>query len=209
MNLIQQANVSPQWRNKTLGSFDRSLEPEAYDIAEKYIEKWQACRERGIGLLFQSQVNGVGKTHLAWAITVAIIRQYPHEVKESYTTRKENISAQRWDVSHYLERLQASYYSHNSTVSEAPNVELLVLDDLGQEYSCKWSRARLRDLFNIRHERIAPSIITTTASILTLRSRLGADVMDRILGRSIVVEFQSQESYRKKEIKGILEEIGL
>jgi len=204
--LTKQANFSSSWANKTFGNFDRSREPEAYDIAQRYVEKWQACQQRGIGLLFRSQVNGVGKTHLAWATLLEIIQRYPHH---NLAGREYLISAQRWDVTYYLDQLHMSFYSHNGTVSKALSVELLILDDLGKEYSSEWIRTRLRMLFNTRYEQELPTICTSTASSLTLTSKLGADVVDRLLSRSQVAEFQSKESYRSLEGKEIMKEVGL
>ena len=210
--LAQYSGFSAEWASKSLETFNWEREPEAYRVAQKYVHKWQNCREAGIGLLFRSGIHGVGKTHLIWGVMCEVIRMYPTPIRSEYTDeveRWENISAQRWDVISYLNTLHMFFENRNHRVGKASSCDLLVLDDLGREMNSSFSNTQLRALINTRYEVALPTLYTTTANDLVLTQKLGSDTWDRIRERSKIVEFQSTESYRIEQGKQKIKEIGL
>lgn len=134
---------------------------EAYRVARNYVEN-----PRG-WLLFSGTV-GCGKTHLAAAIANACLERYDQLVIFS-------------TVPELLDHLRTAFAPSN----EIPYHELfdrirqcflLVLDDLGVEYSTPWATDKLFQIINYRYEYCMPTIITTNVELsgldLRIRSRL-------------------------------------
>ena len=105
------------------------------------------------GWLIFSGPTGVGKTHLAVAITRALL---PHS----------RIMYAR--VQQLLHRLQSTFgetregNSFYSLITQLSGVDVLVLDNLGSENNTQWNRATLEDLLVARHDSRLPTVVTTS-----------------------------------------------
>ena len=117
----------------------------AIETAEDFARKPQ-------GWLIFTGPTGVGKTHLAVAITQALL---PHrDVRYSRVQRM-------------LYRLQATFgdsrndRSFLSMLSDLSDADVLVLDNLGAEYNTAWNRATLEELIAARHDAQLPTVVTT------------------------------------------------
>ena len=97
--------------------------------------------------------HGVGKTHLAVAITAEMSKS--HQV---YFARVQQL----------MYRLQSSFQStadshgtFDTLFRTAADAEVLVLDDLGAENDSEWTRATLQELLSHRYEARLPTVVTT------------------------------------------------
>lgn len=139
--------------------------------------KW-AIRNPQEGILFYG-IPGVGKTFL-----VAIIAQ------ELVSQGKSLIFG---DVPSLLDELKATFNrkqaagdvyqpSIDELMTELARVEVLVLDDIGTEYSTAWALERLYMIINNRCNEGKPIIATSNFNAETLAARF----KDNVMGKRIV-----------------------
>jgi len=114
---------------------------------------------------------GLGKTHLSKAATAnliglgkpvmfATVRDVLNKSRSWITTKQSD----KWVE--YLASLE--------------NIQYLVLDDLGQEYSTDWSRQVLFDIIDTRYESRRPTLITTNIQSSEWSNYLGKACADRL-----------------------------
>lgn len=121
---------------------------------------------------------GLGKTHIAWAISWEYLEDY---TKVLYYQAEE-----------MLDELRSSYGSgiYEKRVEWFRTVPLLVIDDLGAQSNSDWGTAKLDMIIDYRYRNKLPTIITTNT----------LDISERILDRMCegTVKAVKGESYRKK-----------
>lgn len=116
--------------------------------------------------------TGLGKTHLSLAIAYEVIEKGFGVV---YTTSQS-----------LLDKLQAQQFSRApSDASDyqalALECNLLVIDDLGAEFSTAFTVAALYNLINARIIERRPTIISTNFDETVLRERYGDRILSRLL----------------------------
>ena len=172
-----------------------SKNEQAYDIAVEYVHNWNKHKANGEGLLFEGSC-GTGKTHLAVAISLALIQQGVPVVCKTSIDMLSDIK---------------QCYQKDSTVSEEEvvgvykTVDLLTIDDLGKEQATEWSVSVLYNIINERYEAMLPTIITTNYKTSALIDRLSAKG-DKETASAIVSRFvesshrvtMAWEDYRRK-----------
>lgn len=153
--ILGDSGIEKRFKNRTFENFEVDNEnKEAFNNSKLYAEKFGAFKETGEGLYFFGN-NGTGKTHLAIAIALKLIGEgvpvicmtsirLLQEIRRTYDRNR--------DVSEY--QILATY----------KEVDLLVIDDLGQENITDWGIAMLYDIINDRYERCLPTIVTTNLS---------------------------------------------
>jgi len=145
--------ISPVYKNKTFSNFDQSQNPIAYKKCKDYAKKF-GRDSRKSGLLLIGLV-GTGKTHMASAI-VNYVARLRHRVIKSFI---KFVS-----VSELIDEIRntknlSRYWSGVNTC------DLLVLDDLGAEYSTHWSKKMVQKIIDIRYKSKKATVITTNLSI--------------------------------------------
>ena len=106
--------------------------------------------------------NGTGKTHLASAIALRLLR----EGKRPRMLTGIDLTLE----------LQATYGTSGSEVEAMERLcgyDVLVIDDLGKEPPTDWALSRLFAVVNRRYEQLAPMVVTTNYSRGKLIERLG------------------------------------
>ncbi len=106
--------------------------------------------------------NGTGKTHLASAIALRLLRA---------GARLRMLTG----IDLTLE-LQATYGTSGSEVEAMERLcgyDVLIIDDLGKEPPTDWALSRLFAVVNRRYEQMAPMVVTTNYSRGQLIDRLG------------------------------------
>jgi DNA replication protein DnaC len=93
---------------------------------------------------------GLGKTHLALSIADQLIRKKVDVVYCSCSSIFDKIREEMSDFSH-----------HSDTLERLKNCSLLILDDLGSEYTSNQVRSLLYDVLNSRLSSSLSTIITT------------------------------------------------
>ncbi|HHV32213.1 MAG TPA: ATP-binding protein [Clostridiales bacterium] len=160
--ILEKSGLGKRFQKRTFEGFkqtdkNRGAYLKALDFCNAFPDNWR-------GLLITGPV-GTGKTHLAAAIANKLI-------KELYTVMFGNITD--------IITLVKSTYSKDSEVSEmqviqtlTQDVDLLVIDDLGKEYSSKNTNTVLYQIINRLYEDEKPIIITTNYNSEQLKSKFG------------------------------------
>lgn len=154
----------------------------AYNMCQAFVKNYKPdCK----GLILRG-TYGTGKTHLAAAIIVELL--------------KKNIVGVFVVVPDLLRSIRQSFDIGNKdnkdlqelfdTVKKA---ELLVLDDLGAENSGKWVKEQLFILINTRYENMLPTIITTNCSMAEIADQLDERVASRLVEMTDQVSIQATD----------------
>ncbi len=130
--------------------------------------------------------HGVGKTHLAVAITAELSNS--HHV---YFARVQQL----------MYRLQSSFQStgdsqqtFDTLFRAAADAEVLILDDLGAENDSEWSRATLHELLSHRYEARLPTVVTTFIDMTRQSGAIASRLCDSSISRVI---HMSAPDYRR------------
>jgi DNA replication protein DnaC len=155
---------------------------------EKLSEEQNATLRAALEVAYRYAVNpegwillkgtyGTGKTHLAAAI--ANYRVSAHAERVIFITVPDLLDHLR---SAYAPTSESSFDQLFEEVKTAP---LLILDDLGAESSTPWAMEKLYALFNHRHVRRLPTVITTNQDTDLIEGRIRSRLLDHTLTQSI------------------------
>lgn len=141
--------------------------------------------------LFFCGSTGLGKTHLSSAIAREIIEKGYDVVYDT---------AQRIIYAFEQERFSKSSSGYDENATERYlNCDLLIIDDLGTEYTGSMSVTTLYNIINSRLVADKSMIISTNLAIAKIQSRYDDRIVSRILGEFVVLEFVGSDiRYMKK-----------
>jgi DNA replication protein DnaC len=174
LELLRLANLPPKWRDVTFDNSDPQLQPKAFKFAKKYAENFTT---ESPSVIFYSNINGTGKSHLAACIL-------------NYVMKEKRIPV-RWekarDVMLQLRRTFSDLeVSEASVIDRISFVKLLVLDDVGRDPASQWIHTTYWQLLDRRLEWNLPVVITANLLIdggpndLTLGERIGEGAVSRL-----------------------------
>ncbi len=133
---------------------------------------------------------GLGKTHLSIAIACAAIDKGFDVMYVPFHTLLTKLEAARFGKT--SEEFQ-------DYLNPALNCELLVLDDLGSEFSTSFSTAVLYDIINTRQLQSTPTIINTNLKQSELSTRYGDRIRSRLLGCYRIIPFAGSDIRLQKK----------
>jgi DNA replication protein DnaC len=139
----------------------------ALNKAMEYVERFN---DSSRGLLFLGPC-GTGKTHLAVAITKALIQK---AVEVAFVTVAELLSSLRATYD------DTSRISEQNILDHMGKVPMLVLDDLGAEKVTDWTKDRLYLIVDRRYREARPIIVTTNCDVKELEDHVGMRVFSRL-----------------------------
>lgn len=121
--------------------------------------------------------TGLGKTHLSLAIANEVIKKGYNVIYGS--------------VINFLNKMEKEKFGRADTDTESILVEadLLILDDLGAEFSTAYTNSALYNLLNSRICRGVPTIISSNLDLEEIKSRYPESIASRIIGTFSTVEF--------------------
>lgn len=194
--LLGESGIKRRFLTRTFGRFAVTKDNEqAYKVSQKYVRNWYEKKEKGQGLYFYGDC-GTGKTHLAAAISLELIKK---QVPVIFKTDIDLLSELK------------KTFDGNGDATEHEILELyrqadlLVIDDLGKQNPTNWALPILSNIINDRYEDMRPVIVTTNYSDSELIARLSKygdfktakSLVSRLHGMCMGVEV-SGEDYRSK-----------
>jgi len=181
-------------RYSTFGSFDleyyKGITAEdgtsAYDTMEQILQYCKAYAEdfsRQSPNVLMSGRTGLGKTHLSLAIANVVLGKGYQVIYGSAHNLLNQIEGEHFGRS----KLD---YSVEETVLDC---DLLILDDLGAEFSTSFTRAEIYNILNTRILKGLPTIISTNLNIDELAQTYTERVASRIIGNYTPLEFAGRD----------------
>lgn len=176
------ASVSPS-ANCTFSNFDLDFYPLPADTATgvsprkrmSEIFEYCKCYAEDFGTdsesLYLHGATGLGKTHLSLAIANTVAENGFRVIYDS----AQNILSS-------LEREKFSHSNSGEREKEILDCDLLIIDDLGSEFSTQFTVAAVYNIINTRLNRSKPVIISTNLTKNELEAKYTQRVTSRIIG---------------------------
>lgn len=123
--------------------------------------------------------TGLGKTHLSLAIANVVINK-------GYDVYYDSIQA-------IMDALESEHFGRSSSPQSIKEdilgCDLLIIDDLGVEFSTQYTVAELHSIINTRILRGLPTVISTNLDVKGLETKYTQRIASRILGSYIPLYF--------------------
>ena len=190
---IDELGISDQIRKCTFDSFRLDCYPDVTDpvlgISQKeqmrtvfeYCYDWaKDFSRRSTGLIMLGK-TGLGKTHLSLAISGVVINK--------------GYSVYYNSVQNIMDRLQKEHFGRLDTNTQESITEdlfdsyLLILDDLGAEFSTQFTVAELYNILNTRMINSKPVIISTNLTVREIEEKYSQRIASRIVGSCMPLQF--------------------
>ncbi len=144
-----------------------------------------------ISLLMQGGA-GLGKTHLSLAIASQLINRGFGVVYVSAPALTDRLAKESFDYRYRNEDMPVS-----QTLSDC---DLLIIDDLGAEFSNRFTVSALYNIINTRLILSKPMIISTNLTLSEIREQYSQRITSRIIGEFIRLEFAGRDIRQLKRI---------
>lgn len=133
--------------------------------------------------LFMKGMTGLGKTHLSLSIANDVIKKGYGVI---YVSAPSIVSQ--------LEKEHFSYNKQDNATEEALlNCDLLIIDDLGTEFSTQFSTSEIYNIFNARLLSGKPIIINTNLTLKELEKLYSQRFVSRIIGQAVRLDFFGED----------------
>ena len=123
--------------------------------------------------------TGLGKTHLSLAIANEAIKKGYNVIYGSVINFLNKMEKEKFG------RVESSIDTEELLI----DADLLILDDLGAEFSTAYTVSALYNIINSRIARGVPTIISSNLDLEELKSRYPESVASRIIGNYAIVQF--------------------
>ena len=132
--LLMKSGIKKRFQQRTFENFrtDTKGRADSYRAAKEYADNWALHRARGDGLYIEG-TNGTGKTHLAAAIALQLIKEGVPVICKTSSDLLMDIK-RTFDDGDISEAAVLDVYK---------KADLLIVDDLGKEQCSDWSMSTL------------------------------------------------------------------
>lgn len=148
------------------GLSPRDIMQKNYDYCKRYAENFDTSGNS----IFMSGGTGLGKTHLSLSIAKAIIQK-------GYTAVYGSVP----DLLRKIENVHFGKCDDYDVLYTLKSVDLLVLDDLGAEFSSQFYISALYDIINARISYLKPLVVSTNLTFSELKKRYEDRIVSRLL----------------------------
>ncbi len=138
-------------------------------VAKNYVKKFGTVCEN----LLLIGPTGTGKTHLSTAIAGALIHRGFDVIYDSTQNVISDFEA---------DRFKSGYGNYEPKASKYLECSLLILDDLGTEFTNQFTVSTLYNLLNTRQNKGLPTVISTNLSPDELAKKYEDRIYSRIIG---------------------------
>lgn len=171
-------NYYPQPIDPVLGISPRKRMSEILEYCKCYAEDFDTESES----LYMHGATGLGKTHLSLAIANVVAE---NGYRVIYDTAQNILSS--------LEKEKFSYSGSSERENEILDCDLLIIDDLGSEFSTQFTVAAIYNIVNTRINRSKPVIISTNLTESELESKYTQRITSRIIGNYVSLLFLGKD----------------
>ena len=180
---IVETRMPLEYQTKDFSTFIQETDSQkaAFKLARRFVKGWEKAKAGGYGLLFLGSC-GTGKTHLACAIMIEILKEYAFSYPRYYK------------ASEIFSSVRSTYQAGSTTNEEETlkffsSIQLLVIDEVGVQ---KGSEAEKRILFSILDNRVTsnkPTILMSNLGPKALEELLGDRLYDRVRSKCVPMLF--------------------
>lgn len=165
----------PDVVDSVLGVNQREHMKNIFEYCKDYAENFTADAQG----IFMYGKTGLGKTHLSLAIANVVIDKGYDVYYGSVQSIMDKLEAERFG------RLPRE----DSIKEDILNCDLLIIDDLGTEFSTQYTNAEIYNIINSRMLSSLPTIISTNLDMNGIAERYTQRVASRIMGNSTAAYF--------------------
>ncbi|MGN1059470.1 MAG: ATP-binding protein [Clostridia bacterium] len=205
MKAFEKSNLSQQLRNQSFKTFDFSLYSQEPDpqygispyaamqnivsLCKDFIANFERTDKN---LLFWGE-SGLGKTFLSTCIAKELIKKGYSVIYETTYQIVALLEDYKFKRSEDLAALKAQ-------TQRLYDSDLLILDDLGAEFSTAYTNAALFDVLNSRLITNKKTIINTNLNMKELADRYSERVISRIMGSYQTLQFIGEDLRLKTSV---------
>ncbi len=205
MKAFEKSNLSQQLRNQSFKTFDYSLyseepDPQAGISPAENIDYIVKCCQDFIATFDRTEKNllfwgapGLGKTFLSTCIAKELIKKGYSVI---YETTYQIVSL----LEDYKFKRSGDMAELKMQTERLYDSDLLILDDLGAEFSTAYTNAALFDVLNSRLIANKKTIINTNLDMRELAERYSERVFSRILGSYQPLQFIGEDIRLQKSV---------
>lgn len=184
-SILSRAAIPPRFADRRLSNYQPTCQEaaKALQVAQQYADSFGQAIKTGRSLVFIGNV-GAGKTHLAVGIA--------HDVMQ------QGYSALFASVMGAVRSVKETYGRKDLTESQAiarlVEPDLLILDEVGVQFSSDTERLYLFEILNGRYENMRPTIVISNLDMAGIEDCLGQRVFDRLRegdGRAVTFAWDS------------------
>lgn len=157
-----------------------------YEFTKNYAENFTTCSDN---LLFLGGV-GLGKTHISLSIINVVTEKGYGVIYDS----AQNLFNQ-------IEKEHFSYSGNTEKIDAILSCDLLVIDDLGTEFSTSFTVSQLYNIINTRINNGLPTIINSNLGLAEIEKNYTARVLSRIMGNYVTKKFEGSDIRIKKALE--------
>ena len=165
---------------------NKKLMEKVFEFSKDYAKN---LNKNSKSLLFFGE-TGLGKTHLTLAIASAAL--------------EKGLGVVYSPIQNLIQKLEKEHFSYNSDTPILDDVlecDLLILDDLGTEFSTAYSQATIYNIINSRILSSKPTIISTNLDVEELAAKYHNRVASRIIGSYEIKKFCGSDVRQQKKIE--------
>ncbi len=164
--------------DSALGVSPQKRMSEVLEYCKCYAEDFDSESES----LYMYGATGLGKTHLSLSIANVVAEKGYRVIYDS----AQNILTS-------LEKEKFSYSGSNERENEILDCDLLIIDDLGSEFSTQFTVSAIYNIVNTRINRSKPVIISTNLSETELEAKYTQRITSRIIGNYVSLLFLGKD----------------
>ena len=178
--------IPRRFKETTISDYiaDTEYKKEVLGIIADYLASQEEVSEVGRGLLLYGNV-GTGKTRLATSIVKGwegvgyyiTAREYTRLIRSSYSG--------------------ASQFTEQDVIDRFTDYSILVIDEIGKQFSTDNERFAIFDLINSRYNEMKPTVLVSNMNMEDIEEFLGKATIDRIKengGQAILFDWESYRS---------------
>lgn len=181
-NIAYYPEVIPAGHTVTI----RTKMKQIFDFCVNYAENFSAKSSS----ILMSGATGLGKTFLSLSIASKAIDKGYGVIYSSAQNLLNDLEKEKFNTSSTL------------TLDDVLNCDLLIIDDLGTEFSTSFTVATIYNIINTRINTGKPVIISTNLSLIELQNAYSERIVSRFIGDYTILKFAGNDIRQIKRLEG-------